>query len=152
MEQGIGRIKTDEIRGNRIGVMSFLASCEASSLKARSCLIAPDSRGPFYCSSVVVSRFTLHALTRKTAVGGARDWLSNSQEWEPMKRMSGSPAQKGRCVNPRRRCGAPELPGSINNGMESWPRSSILRSPIMVRSATRYRSLIDSGHYYPPLN
>ncbi len=68
MRSGIGRMMTDEIRGNRIGVMSFLASFTASSLKARSCLIAPSSRGPFYCSSVVVNRSPVHARKERNAL------------------------------------------------------------------------------------
>lgn len=59
-------MQPDEIRGNRIGVMSFLASCEASSLKARSCLIAPSSNGPsFYVSSVAFQTLSSYWPTKR---------------------------------------------------------------------------------------
>lgn len=68
---GIGRMMTDEIRGNRIGVMSFLASRETSSLKARRCLIAPSSRGPFLllvCSVSNALFLLAHKENRVSAV------------------------------------------------------------------------------------
>lgn len=107
--------------------------------------VAPVTGGPFYCPSfVVVYRFTLHAGSRKTAAAPVR----KSHCW-----LSGSPAQKGRCVNPRRRCGVPELPGELNNVEESWPRSSsALPDPFPCCSATTDRSPIGAGHYFwPPL-
>ena len=63
--------------------------------------------------------------------------------------LSGSPAQKGRCVNPRRRCGVPELPGELNNIEESWPRSSsVFPDPFPCCSATNERSPIGAGHCF----
>ncbi len=70
MENGIGRIKTDEMRVQRIGVKSVLASCEASHLKApmSSCCTHGFSGAFFFVSSVVVNRSPLHAHKERNAL------------------------------------------------------------------------------------
>lgn len=134
----------DEIRCRRIIVADVF---EGNLTKAQWLLSAPVTSGPFYCLSfVVVSRFTLHAGTRKTAAAP----VQKSNCW-----LRGSPAQKGRCANPCRRCRVPELPGELNNIEESWPRSSsVFPDPFPCCSATSDRSSISAGHYSrtPPKN
>lgn len=131
----------DEMRLQRVGVETVLAG-QPAILLARRIMLQPWFDGLFYyISSVVVSRFTLHARTRKTGVGGFRGSLS--RERERPKSRCGSPAQKGRCVNPRRRCGVPELPGELINGQESWPRSSCSRSQLRCAVAQRVIVALD---------
>jgi len=135
-------MQTDEIRGN-VSLSPLFFGETRLGLNGSCC---PNFRRGLFIglSFVVVYRFTLHAGSRKTAAAPVR----KSHCW-----LSGSPAQKGRCVNPRRRCGVPELPGELNNVEESWPRSSsALPDPFPCCSATTDRSPIGAGHYFwPPL-
>jgi hypothetical protein len=72
-------MRTDEIRGRRIGVMRFPASGDTGTLKARRCLSSPDSRGPFYCPP--------QGATRVQWVSGASNAQASQKTWSAVLRV-----------------------------------------------------------------
>lgn len=103
--------------------------------------VAPVTSGPFYCPLVQV-------VNRSPLLSGHQERTEAAPVQKSNCWLRGSPAQKGRCANPCRRCRVPELPGELNNIEESWPRSSsVFPDPFPCCSATTERSRISAGHY-----